>query len=341
MPTKIADSFTLPTQHFRMALRMFSGAPSVIDALLMGSGVSVADLDDPGFALPISALWPIWDNATTQFGVGWFLDLPILWSIEVQSEFGLAMRFAPNLATAIDIVEQFWHVRWPIGRATVTRDVDGYRLSFARMEQYSEQNWAMGKSLAALNFATTANAIIGERAREISYHFDGAPPIFAEKLEHLLAAPVTWGNKSASVFVPQNLLGIVSPLVNRESYLAMVDALQRRATMQSGRESVTHKVTEILDAVEQGQLDSTAVAKMLGISSRTLERRLAAEGRSFRQLAAYSFKKRLEALIVAPNTTADMLADALGYHDGSSLMRACRRYLGKPLSQIREELQPR
>jgi AraC-like DNA-binding protein len=341
MATKIVDSFTLPTQHFRMALRMFAGTPELVNALLQGSGVSVADLENPSFALPISALWPIWDNATAQFGVGWFLNLPILWSVEVQSEFGLAMRSAPNLGAAIDVVERFWHVRWPIGRATIVRNDEGYRLSFKRFAAHSDQNWDMGKSLAALNFATTAKAIVGERAQEICYDFDGQPPAFANKLEDLLAAQVTWNNEVSSVFVPHNLLGLVSPLVSRDSYLSMIDTLQRRAVMQSSHDSLTTKVHQILDDVEHGQLDVMAVAAKLGMSSRTLERRLASEGRSFRQLASYSFKKRLEALIVLPNTTADTLADALGYHDGSSLMRACRRHLGKPLSQIRDELQGR
>lgn len=341
MTAKIVDSFTLPTQHFRMALRMFASNPAVVDALLQGSGVRVEDIEDPSFALPIAALWPIWDNATAQFGVGWFLNLPILWSVEVQSEFGLAMRSAPNLGAAIDVVERFWHVRWPIGRATIIRNDDGYRLSFKRFAAHSDQNWDMGKSLAALNFATTAKAIIGERAQEICYDFDGPPPAFASRLEELLAARVSWNHEVSSVFVPHDLLGIVSPLVNSDSYLSMIDALQRRAVMQSNHDSLTTKVNQILDTVERGQLDVVAVAAKLGMSARTLERRLAGEGRSFRQLAAFSFKTRLEALIVLPNTTADTLAEALGYHDGSSLMRACRRHLGKPLSQIRDELQSR
>jgi AraC-like DNA-binding protein len=341
MAIKKPDSFTLPTQHFRMALRMFAGAPELIDTLLNGSGVTVADLEDPEFALPISALWPIWDNATAQFGEGWFLDLPILWSVEVQSEFGLAMRLAANLAEAIDVVEEFWHVRWPIGRAIVTRDDAGYRLSLLQSSQFGEQNWKMGKSLAALNFATTARAIVGDDANQITYGFEGPPPIFAKKLEGLLAARVTWNNELTSVFVPRNLLSEVSPLVNRGSYLAMIDSLRRRAATQSTPDKMAAKVTEILDNVESGQLDVAAIAGMLGLSSRTLERRLASEGRTFRQLAAYSFRKRLEALLAGSNTTADALADQLGYHDGSSLMRACRRYLGKPLSQVRDELKER
>ena len=121
----------------------------------------------------------------------------------------------------------------------------------------------------------------------------------------------------------------------------MIDSLRRRAATQSAPDKMATKVAEILDNVESGQLDVAAIAGMLGLSSRTLERRLAGEGCTFRQLASYSFRKRLEALLAGPNTTADALADQLGYHDGSSLMRACRRYLGKPLSQVRDELKER
>jgi AraC-like DNA-binding protein len=339
MLSKVTDSFTLPTQHFRMAVRMFAGAPEVIEALLSGSDVTPADLEDPQFALPISSLWTIWHNASRLFGDAWFLDLPILWSVEVQSEFGLAMRCAPNLAKAIDIVEEFWHVRWPIGRGTVVRTEEGYRLAFERTLEISDHIWQAGKCLAALNFSTTARAMIGDRASEISYDFDGPPLPFSNRLAEQLGAKITWNNATASVFVPASLLGLVSPFVNMDSFQALIDALRRRATLQRTPASIAARVTQILDGVTRGQLDADATARRLGISTRTLERQLAREGLSFRQLARASLLRRLEKLIVLPNTTADTLADALGYHDGSSLMRACRRFFGKPLSQIREELQ--
>jgi AraC-like DNA-binding protein len=341
MPTRKTGPFTLPTQHLRMALRMFSGTPEVVEALLLGSGVTVADMENPEFSLPLVALWPICENANAQFGCGWFLDLPILWSIDVQSEFGLAMRFAPSFAAAIELVDQYWHVRWPMGRAVLNKSDAGYQLVFQRTALISGQNWDMARSLAALNFSNTAKAIVGERADEISFQFDGPPPSYSGKLEALLGASVTWNNESASVFVPKPLLNMISPLVNRDSFLAMIDALQRRAKLQNLPKSLASKVAQILDNVTFGHSDAETVAKALGMSSRTMERHLAAEGRAFRLLAADSFKTRLEALVHEGHSTADTLAEQLGYHDGSSLMRACRRYLGKSLSQLRDELQAR
>ena len=217
----------------------------------------------------------------------------------------------------------------------------GYELVLLRTAQISGQNWDMARSLAALNFSNTTRSIVGERTGEISYHFDGPPPPYSAKLAAFLGGSVTWDNEFASLYVPKVLLNIISPLVNRDSYQAMVAALQRREKLQNVPKSLASKVAHILDNVTIGHIDAVSVAKSLGMSSRTMERHLAAEGHAFRQLAANSFKTRLEALILAGHSTADTLAEQLGYHDGSSLMRACRRYLGKSLSQLRDELQAR
>jgi AraC-like DNA-binding protein len=66
-----------------------------------------------------------------------------------------------------------------------------------------------------------------------------------------------------------------------------------------------------------------------------MERRLAAEGNAFRTLLDGSLRRRFESAISEPDMTADRMADRLGYHDGSSLQRACRRWFGQPFSVVR------
>jgi AraC-like DNA-binding protein len=134
------------------------------------------------------------------------------------------------------------------------------------------------------------------------------------------------------------LLGRVSPFVNPESFSSMIEILRKRTRLQTEFESTKSQVSLLLHGINQGQIDAAKAAQLLGLAKRTLERRLAQEASSFRELSIESFKQRLESLLLAPGSTAEAMAEQLGYHDGSSLMRACRRIYGRSLSEIRKDL---
>lgn len=69
------------------------------------------------------------------------------------------------------------------------------------------------------------------------------------------------------------------------------------------------------------------VAKALGASERTLQRRLAGEGTSFREVVDDARRRRAEAML-ASGTPAAAIADALGFSDIRSFRRAFRRWNG-------------
>lgn len=108
------ESLVLPTQHLRMALRMLNASTELVERLLKGTGLSPKDLENPQLKMPASAIWPVSDNIAAIFGEDWFLKLPVLWSSDIHSELGMAMRVAPDLRTAIDVLTEFAHIRWPV-----------------------------------------------------------------------------------------------------------------------------------------------------------------------------------------------------------------------------------
>ena len=84
--------------------------------------------------------------------------------------------------------------------------------------------------------------------------------------------------------------------------------------------------TRLPDALEQGTVSAEAIAAELGLSKRTLQRRLSAENTSFKDLLdAY---RQEQALLLLQNGERDMgsVAYALGYNEQSSFNRAFRRW---------------
>lgn len=86
----------------------------------------------------------------------------------------------------------------------------------------------------------------------------------------------------------------------------------------------------------QHRLTEHELAKALGMSSRTLIRRLGARGMSFQQLAERARFSQSRALIRATDMTFAEVATALGYKEASSFTRAFRRWSGMSPSQWRK-----
>jgi AraC-like DNA-binding protein len=73
-------------------------------------------------------------------------------------------------------------------------------------------------------------------------------------------------------------------------------------------------------------LSQEDAAKQLGISTRTLVRRLANNGTSYRALQDDHLKQRARKLLEQRKLSRDEAAAALGFDDPTSLSRACRRW---------------
>lgn len=334
------DTPVLPIQHFRMALRTLNAPVDLVERILDGSGIVMADLERQSFEMPVSAIWPICDNVAQIFGEDWFFQQPILWSLATHSELGMAMRFAPDFGTAIDVVSEFTHVRWSVLRLlrNLTLDHSNLTLTIFPMVRASPQNWRMANSIAWLSFQATAKAILSHGSETIRYQLMGSPPAYGERLLELFEGNASWGHERATIIVPRVLCKQVSPLANSTSFALVLAALREIATQKGQIKNLTARVSEALDGVTRGRIDAVEIARTMGMSKRTFERRLSGEETNFRHLLNESYKKRLEHLLLDTRLTAESIAERLGYHDASSLLRACRRLYGIPYSQLRREV---
>src|SRR5262249_53540540 len=74
--------------------------------------------------------------------------------------------------------------------------------------------------------------------------------------------------------------------------------------------------------------DLATTAKVLGISRRTLQRRLEARGLSHRELVAVARHNVVTSLLVQSSSTIEEIAIRVGFRDHTSLHRAFRRRTG-------------
>lgn len=86
------------------------------------------------------------------------------------------------------------------------------------------------------------------------------------------------------------------------------------------------KIERLLKRRRTGRLTEDDAAAELGLSRRTLVRRLSDSGTSFRKLLDANLKARAADMRAAGKLTREDMAEALGFEDPTSFSHACRRW---------------
>lgn len=118
---------------------------------------------------------------------------------------------------------------------------------------------------------------------------------------------------------------------------ALESALEARLRQGSLREKIQAVLKRILPG---GRPDLTTVARELGTSVRTLQRRITAEGVTFRDLLQSARRELARQLLRDPRTDMRDVAQRLGFEDANSFYRAFRHWEGMTPVQWRKSHKP-
>jgi AraC-like DNA-binding protein len=105
----------------------------------------------------------------------------------------------------------------------------------------------------------------------------------------------------------------------------------------TGQTSFKDRVLQFLlerATIEQRQ-EMTAAARDIGVSVRTLRRRLNDEGASYTEIAKEALANRAERLVADADRTIDEAAYVLGFSDRSAFHRAFKRWTGMTPNEYR------
>ncbi len=122
--------------------------------------------------------------------------------------------------------------------------------------------------------------------------------------------------------------------------LEMLDPqLDKALKEQRAQRSISELVKWILKRLLAGaRPDVSAVARELGLSDRTLQRRIDDDGTTFRKLLLEARQELAREYLNRPDIDVAEVAYLLGYEDSNSFYRAFRTWEGTTPSQLRAEL---
>jgi AraC-like DNA-binding protein len=139
---------------------------------------------------------------------------------------------------------------------------------------------------------------------------------------------VSYGAQHNSITLPSDRLDDLSPFQDNALHARAIEELELAFRQLSQPVDLRVRLTRLLHSMPDGRLDAPTAARALGVSRRTLERRLAETGTGYRQLLDSELKMRASRLLKSGALSHAEIADRLGFTDPTSFSRASRRWFG-------------
>ena len=328
---------TLPMTAAYFALILRACGPTARERAALLEGTDVPDKVDPTAEITLAQQLRQIRNVNRMLEPGWALSVGARLHAATHGPVGFGVVSAPTVAKSIEVMTRFGEVRAPHFRLRAHVGTREIRLvPEDRIELADEERTAL-LDIVMLSTQALVEAVLGRPLAEGHFELSYPAPGHAARYGEWFHAPVSFGHREAAVVFPAEFLALECPLADPLTFDAAWRRLVAGARRLDAGCALAARV-EHLVAARGENLDSTAVARLLRVSRRTLGRRLREGGTTWRRLVDASRRSRAESLLRERHLDVAEVGYALGYEDPANFGRACRRWFGTSAGAHRRRL---
>lgn len=311
--------------YFRLILRCFGDTRAHRTALLAGTGVSERELLDPRADISLFQQVRQVENASRLFGPGWALSQPELWNPPAHGAISTAVLASANLGEGFAALSRYAHVRAPFFRMHMKARGAKIRLEYELTVPLTPAQCLPMIEIALVSVRSILSSALGRTPVEVAFELACAKPAHEGRLRAALGEHISFGHRVHAMVMPRAWLDIPSAFADAALKNSAVAELETILSRLEDPHDLRAQVERLLETMPDGRLRAGDVARALGVSRRTLARRLENAGAPFRDLLDRELKSRAARLLASRMPRSDM-AEKLGYRDPTSFSRACRRW---------------
>jgi AraC-like DNA-binding protein len=243
---------------------------------------------------------------------------------------GLAWKSAPTVRGSLERVARYCRV-WTDVMTYELRDADAGGAHFV-LHRHGDRRLGLRLS----NECTVASAVSlirqtalpAFRPRAVSFQH-AAPAITADHEQHF-GCPVQWGARLDAVTIADADLGAPNQLGDDGISRFLLTHLDAEVARLTGADSLADAVRRLLSrSLSEGVPRMADIARMLGAGERTLHRRLAEEGLTFRRLLDATRQELAQNLLGQSAYSMAEVAFLTGFSEQSAFQRAFKRWTGR------------
>lgn len=251
---------------------------------------------------------------------------------------GVATATAPSLAQALRHLQRFESLTSTLGRVNIRRTNGTVTLGWQPSQPVAP---AVVEGILG-GWVSFGRYLLGEHVNVRGIAFAHGRATSLSAYEQVIDCPVRFAAAETSVTFAADLLD-ARPRFADAAINGAIDRWLDRCTVAVAAPAglqAARRVAQLLAAMPLAEVDELRVATLLGVQRRSLQRRLAAEGTSFRALLdAARAQHAIVTLLAEPPRLVQLGAD-IGFGEQSSLCRAFRRWTGHAPLPLRTRLAP-
>ncbi|HET9959949.1 MAG TPA: AraC family transcriptional regulator ligand-binding domain-containing protein [Polyangiaceae bacterium] len=155
--------------------------------------------------------------------------------------------------------------------------------------------------------------------------------------QQFFACPVEFGAEADALWFSERVLDTRPPLANPELAAYLQEQAEQSLRAQAS-DSVSRRLRLCIDRAFQDQEPELRIeryARGMGLSERTLRRKLKEEGTTFRAVLSQAQRATAQHLIQQDNCSLTEIALRVGFSDSSAFSHAMRRWFGRSARHVR------
>jgi AraC-like DNA-binding protein len=168
--------------------------------------------------------------------------------------------------------------------------------------------------------------------------FEYAAPEYHREYTRVFEHPPRFAQPFTGIVFDRALMDVPSPYRDVDVHDALRSVAERRILRLTQHAPFALRVRErVVQQGPGGRTDMNAVARALGLSARSLRRRLAAEGKSYNAVVNEAVASIAKHLVRNKQLTIQEAAYEMGFADTSTFHRAFKRWTGMTPTEFRED----
>ncbi len=334
-------SLTTPSGWSAAIVRALDAAGVDGRRIAASAGIESNLLDDPNARVPRGALTNLWHAAVAATGDESFGLTAVKFATQTTLHaLGVAVLASATAREALERMIRFRRVIGAVNRVRLDETPDRYRFVIDVSAPPGVPFVAVDAFAAGV--VRQLRGLTGDRAfAPLAVRLERPAPADATPFVALFRSPVTFD-------ADENVLEFAKEVLDRRLPTANADiaaqndriVLEYLARVESER-MASRVERALVEALPSGVPEQDDVARRLGISARGLQRRLAAEGTTWREILDAARETLAREYVRAGTLSVTEIASRLGFSETSAFSRAFKRWTGSsPRQFARQERNP-
>jgi AraC-like DNA-binding protein len=311
------------------------------EAALAGTGLSIDEVRDPDARTSVQQLLAVGRNAVRLSPLP-DLGLTVGRRLHVTSYglYGYAMLCAETMRQGFELAIKYQDLATPVMRVSLSASGETAILNLPTHGDVgflgiSPHEYGFFLDMQFALHGTLARDVMGPWCVPTKVFYALSMPAHAEQIGRVLECRVAFGHARNEIHYPLDWLDRAPHMANPITAAQMSESCERLVQEIAWQAGLTRRVYEEITRTPGRFPSIEQVASSLCMTSRTLSRKLAAEGMTFSDLLARVRHALALDYLRTTRLSMEEIAEALGFSDANSFRQAFRRWSGKSPTEYR------